>query len=136
MPFRFPNTDPGYIQAAIISWSRVGVNDDCRFSLLAWRQAGKPREVEEAERAAGQNASDLAANTIAEYSLAVALVARTARQLLPAHGGYECKEPEPAKFTLAFRRVTARCPGSLHGTPGLISARRLIFCRPPIGVVV
>ena len=32
-----------------------------------------------------------------------------ARALLPAYGGYECKEPEPGKFTLAF---SARVPSS------------------------
>ena len=36
------------------------------------------------------------------YNLALGRYSRLARQLLPASGGYECKEPEPGKFTLAF----------------------------------
>ncbi len=36
------------------------------------------------------------------YNLALARYTRLVRQLLPPFGGYECKEPEPGKFTLAF----------------------------------
>lgn len=35
--------------------------------------------------------------------LAVAKYASLARKLLRRYNGYECKEPEPGKFTLAFR---------------------------------
>ena len=43
--------------------------------------------------------------TIEAYNMGVALYTAQARALLPAHDGYECKEPEPGKFTLAFRRA-------------------------------
>ena len=48
-------------------------------------------------------ADELVISTITEYNLAVAMVSRAVRLLLPAYNGYECKEPEAAKFTLAFR---------------------------------
>jgi len=41
--------------------------------------------------------------TITDWNIAVAAVNRTLRGLLPAYDGYECKEPEPGKFTLTFR---------------------------------
>lgn len=56
-----------------------------------------------AEQAAGSVADELVISTITEFNLAVAMVSRAVRQLLPAYDGYECKEPEAAKFTLAFR---------------------------------
>ena len=34
-------------------------------------------------------------------------VLHAVRHLLPEYGGYECKEPEPGKFTLAFRCANA-----------------------------
>ncbi len=68
-------------------------------------QASKPREVTAAEQAAGSVADELVISTITEYNLAVAMISRAVRQLLPAYDGYECKEPEAAKFTLAFRQV-------------------------------
>lgn len=72
-------------------------------------QASKPREVTAAEQAAGSVADELVISTITEYNLAVAMVSRAVRLLLPAYDGYECKEPEAAKFTLAFR--CASCVG-------------------------
>ena len=41
-----------------------------------------------------------------------------ARALLLGYGGYECKEPEPGKFTLAFRWAARGGVGSspLHAT--------------------
>jgi hypothetical protein len=34
---------------------------------------------------------------------AVGVYAALARKLLHKYNGYECKEPEPGKFTIAFR---------------------------------
>ena len=42
-------------------------------------------------------------HTITDWNVSVAAVNRTLRVLLPAYDGYECKEPEPGKFTLTFR---------------------------------
>ena len=52
--------------------------------------------------------------TIEAYNMGVAMYTAEARALLPAHDGYECKEPEPGKFTLAFRRA----PSPLLLRPG------------------
>jgi hypothetical protein len=47
---------------------------------------------------------------IEAYHLAVGLYVTLLRNLLPAYGGYECKEPEPGKLTLAFEYApTASC---------------------------
>lgn len=35
--------------------------------------------------------------------MGVSMYACTARRLLRKYGGYECKEPEPGKFTIAFK---------------------------------
>ncbi len=35
----------------------------------------------------------------------MARYAELVRRLLVKHDGYECKEPEPGKFTLAFSRL-------------------------------
>ena len=42
----------------------------------------------------------------ATSAVAVGKVSRTVRHLLPEYGGYECKGPEPGKFTLASRWPT------------------------------
>ena len=40
---------------------------------------------------------------IEAFSVAVELHSRTVRRVLQDYGGYECKETDPGKFTLAFR---------------------------------
>jgi hypothetical protein len=35
--------------------------------------------------------------------ISVSMYTTTARKLLRKYDGYECKEPEPGKFTLAFK---------------------------------
>ena len=69
-------------------------------------QAGKPAEVVAAESSNSpvRDEAEIVA-TIEAYNLGVALYTAAARAQLAAHDGYECKEPEPGKFTLAFRRV-------------------------------
>lgn len=37
------------------------------------------------------------------FNIASGKVSSLVRQLLPDFRGYECKEPEPGKFTLAFQ---------------------------------
>lgn len=39
---------------------------------------------------------------------AVGMYAAVARRLLRRYDGYECKEPEPGKFTIAFKYVLAQ----------------------------
>ena len=66
-------------------------------------QVSKPAEVTHVEQ---KSVSDtVVLRTITDWNVAVAAVNRTLRGLLPAYDGYECKEPEPGKFTLTFRRV-------------------------------
>lgn len=69
-------------------------------------QAGKPTEVVAAESSNSpvRDEAEIVA-TIEAYNMGVAMYTAEARALLPAHDGYECKEPEPGKFTLAFRRA-------------------------------
>ena len=36
------------------------------------------------------------------YNVALGCYVRLVRDTLAIYGGYECKEPEPGKFTIAF----------------------------------
>lgn len=64
-------------------------------------QAAKPATVVAAESSAAEVEGDVVA-TMEAFNLAMGRYTRTVRATLPHHGGYECKEPEPGKFTLAF----------------------------------
>lgn len=64
-------------------------------------QAAKPATVVAAESSAVEVEGDVVA-TMEAYNLAMGRYTRTVRATLPEHAGYECKEPEPGKFTLAF----------------------------------
>ena len=44
---------------------------------------------------------------MAAYNNGVTLAAKTVRQLLREFGGYECKEPHPGRFTVAFEDLEA-----------------------------
>lgn len=48
--------------------------------------------------------------TMEAFNLGMGRYTRTVRATLPHHGGYECKEPEPGKFTLAFSCVPPHHP--------------------------
>ena len=63
----------------------------------------KPLTVSSTEKSSSAATDDEVLATLTAYNLAVGKVSRTVRHLLPQHHGYECKEPEPGKFTLAFR---------------------------------
>lgn len=71
-------------------------------------QAAKPIEVQQAED--GQQGSDIKA--IEAYHIALAMYMGLLRSILTAYGGYECKEPEPGKVTLAFEYVSLIVFGS------------------------
>ena len=66
-------------------------------------QVAKPHTVVCTEKTSSAATDDEVLATLTAYNLAVGKVSRTVRHLLPQHQGYECKEPEPGKFTLAFR---------------------------------
>ena len=57
----------------------------------------------EKEHADSPVSDDDIINTITAYNVAVGKYSKLLRKLLPRFGGYECKEPESGKFTLAFR---------------------------------
>ena len=72
-------------------------------SLPQLLQVDKPDEVYEKEHADSPVSDDDIINTITAYNVAVGKYSKLLRKLLPRFGGYECKEPESGKFTLAFR---------------------------------
>lgn len=72
---------------------------------MCLRQVARPVEVMLAEQATGPGTDDDIVRMLTAFNLGVAKVSRLVRRLLPPFGGYECKEPEPGKFTLAFRWV-------------------------------
>ena len=66
-------------------------------------QVAKPSIVTAAEQTSSPATDDEVLSILTAFNIAVGKVSRTVRHLLPEHGGYECKEPEPGKFTLAFK---------------------------------
>jgi hypothetical protein len=65
-------------------------------------QIAKPSEVRRAEQASDMSEEETI-SLLTDYQIAVHKYAKVLRQLLHRYNGYECKEPEPGKFTLAFR---------------------------------
>jgi hypothetical protein len=65
----------------------------------------KPDAVAAAEAAGAGLTDDAIIRIITAYNVALARAVRAARLLLRTHGGYECKEPEPGKLTVAFRSL-------------------------------
>ena len=66
-------------------------------------QVVRPPEVQNAEQGVPSvSAGDLIRGLTA-FNIANGKVSGLVRQLLPDFKGYECKEPEPGKFTLAFQ---------------------------------
>ena len=65
-------------------------------------QLSKPHMVSLAE-SCDPSMDELAiVRTLTQWNLSTQKVSRLARNLLEAFDGYECKEPEPGRFTLAF----------------------------------
>lgn len=65
-------------------------------------QVAKPAAVSRAEASPGDLGEEQVLEAITAFQLAVGQYSALARSLLPAYTGYECKEPEPGKFTMAF----------------------------------
>lgn len=61
----------------------------------------------DAEQAPSPVSDDTVRDIISSYNVAVHSYSKLVRRLLQEYDGYECKEPEAGKFTLAFRSVTA-----------------------------
>lgn len=68
-------------------------------------QVDRPAVVERAFASDVDATSQDIADTLTAFYSSVTLLERVVRDLLEAFDGYECKSPEPGKFTLAFRCV-------------------------------
>ena len=66
-------------------------------------QVAKPSDVAAAEQSSSPATDDELLAVLTAFNVGVSKASRAVRTLLPDYGGYECKEPEPGKFTLAFR---------------------------------
>lgn len=64
-------------------------------------QPTKPAMVATAESSAQEVDADTV-DIIEAYNVALGRYVRLVRDTLPLYSGYECKEPEPGKFTIAF----------------------------------
>jgi hypothetical protein len=82
-------------------------------------QTSKPKDVAIVEDTADSLSEDLVSDTLTDYNLGLMMIGRTVRALLPAYHGYECKEPELGKFTLAFRCILMTSCSSSPYTPVL-----------------
>lgn len=73
---------------------------------LVFARIIKPKEVIEAEQGTPTMMSDNhVIDTLTAHGLALGRAVAAARSLLSDYSGYECKEPEPGKLTLAFRKL-------------------------------
>ena len=103
--------------------------------------------VAEAEQTSSPATDDEMLAMLTAFNMAVGKVAHTVRRLLPQHGGYECKEPEPGKFTLAFRwaawepavHACTKAAFVLAGTcskrsvlPAAVHTRGVLQCMDPL----
>ena len=72
---------------------------------ICFAKVDRPAAVERAFASDVDATSDDIADTLTAFYSGVTLLERVVRDLLEAFDGYECKSPEPGKFTLAFRFV-------------------------------
>ena len=72
---------------------------------IAQMRMVKPESVITAEAAGAGLTDEAIIRIITAYNVALARAVRAARQLLRTHGGYECKEPDPGKLTVAFKSL-------------------------------
>ncbi|KAL4419982.1 hypothetical protein ABPG75_007080 [Micractinium tetrahymenae] len=68
-------------------------------------KVSKPAEVLDAEQVKPAVSDDTIIRVLTAFNMAVSKATKLMRQLLRQHRGYECKEPEPGKMTLAFRHL-------------------------------
>ncbi|KAG2454070.1 hypothetical protein HYH02_001110 [Chlamydomonas schloesseri] len=81
---------------------------------MVFAKVAKPTAVSRAEASAGDLGEEQVLEAITAYQLAVGQYGALARSLLPSYGGYECKEPEPGKFTMAFGCLTDAIAWACH----------------------
>lgn len=83
---------------------RKGVNNGVYgMGTGFWLQVSRPAEVLAAEQSRGRMSDEDIVRILTAFNVAVGKVSRVVRALLRDYRGYECKEPEPGKFTLAFQ---------------------------------
>lgn len=82
-------------------------------------QVAKPKMVGLAEAANVNSSEEEIRATVTAWHVGVGRASRLVRTLLGPYDGYECKEPEAGKFTLAFR-CAIHPPAHLicNGIPG------------------
>ena len=73
----------------------------CAEACSCGVQPAKPGVVATAESSAQEVSADMV-DIMEAYNVALGRYVRLVRDTLPLYCGYECKEPEPGKFTLAF----------------------------------
>ncbi|PNH10309.1 Adenylate cyclase [Tetrabaena socialis] len=88
---------------------------------MVFVKVAKPTAVTRAEASATDLGEEQVLEAITAYQLAVGQYAALARGLLPAYGGYECKEPEPGKFTMAFGCLTDAIAWASHVQKDLLA---------------
>lgn len=84
--------DPGYREAPSAK-SAVSI---------AHLRVVKPSIVVEAEKSRGRGGTALSQSVISSYRNAMSIASAVVRDTLRYYEGYECKEPQPGRFTLAF----------------------------------
>lgn len=80
----------------------------------------KPRIVVESEKMRNKTPGEHE-QIMAAYSKGVSMAAKIVRQLLREFGGYECKEPHPGRFTVAFEDFEASLRWSAATQTALLS---------------
>lgn len=97
---------PGYREAP----------DPSTKMAIVFVKVSKPAEVLAAQRMEDGLDDAYILEVLTAYLKGINIVEDTLRDLLATYRGYECKEPEPGKFTLAFRDLpdALRCCCSLQ----------------------
>ena len=80
-------------------------------------QVAKPKVVGLAEAANADSSEEEIRATVTAWHVGVGRASRLVRTLLGPYDGYECKEPEAGKFTLAFRCASSDLTGQLCHRP-------------------
>lgn len=94
-PLTLGMVEPGYRDAP-------GADEPVAFVYV---KISKPAEVQEAEQVRPAVSDDTILRVLTAYNVALGRATKLMRQLLRQCGGYECKEPEAGKLTLAFRHL-------------------------------
>ncbi|KAF6259953.1 hypothetical protein COO60DRAFT_1700595 [Scenedesmus sp. NREL 46B-D3] len=85
---------------------------------IVFAKVSKPPEVTHAEKGDTAGNADVRDEditlTIQAFQISVSMYTTTARKLLRKYDGYECKEPEPGKFTLAFKELEDAITWACH----------------------